>query len=87
MYRPRPPREVTDRTPPVLTGARLANGSFKVSFNSIALTNFTVLASTNLAATNWTLLGAATESSAGKYVFTNAVSAGITQRFYRVRSP
>ncbi len=74
-------------TPPVLTGARLANGSFKVSFNSIALTNFTVLASTNLAATNWTLLGAATESSAGKYVFTNAVSAGITQRFYRVRSP
>ena len=73
---------------PLLAGARLANGSFRVNFNTIANTSFTVLATTNLALplASWTVLGAATEFSTGAYQFTDA-AAGNQQRFYRVRSP
>ena len=76
-------------TPPALTGTRLANGTFRISFANMANTNFTVLASTNvaLALSSWTVLGATTESSAGQYQFIDTQAATNQRRFYRVRSP
>lgn len=74
---------------PLLTGARLANGSFRLNFNTLANTSFTVVATTNLALplASWTVLGAATEFSTGAYQYTDVQASTGQQRFYRVKSP
>ena len=74
--------------PPHLTGAKLTNGTFQISFTNTPGAGFVVLASTNIAlsVTNWTVLGAPTESPVGQYRFIDA-SAGTQQRFYRVSLP
>ncbi len=74
---------------PLLTGARLANGSFRLNFNTLANTSFTVVATTNLALplASWTVLGAATEFSTGTYQYTDVQASTGQQRFYRVKSP
>lgn len=72
---------------PNLAGARLANGSFRISFVNTPGTTFTVLASTNIALpiANWTALGTAIEGPLGEFQFTNSSPAG-NRQFYRVRS-
>ena len=74
--------------PPQVTGVRLPNGTFQISFTNTPGMGFVVLASTNisLAVSNWTVLGAPTESPAGQYQFIDA-AAGNYQRFYRVKLP
>jgi len=72
--------------PPRLSGARLANGAFQLTFTNVTGLNFSILASTNLAAavTNWTVLGMPIETpAAGQYQFTDSVTN--KARFYRVR--
>jgi hypothetical protein len=75
--------------PSNLTGVRQGNGSFLLSFTNTPGASFTVLATTNisLSLSNWSVLGAATESPAGQFQFTDAQSAAHPGRFYRVRSP
>jgi hypothetical protein len=74
--------------PPHLTGVRLTNGTFQISFTNTPGAGFVVLASTNisLSVSNWTVLGAPTESPVGQYQFIDS-SAGNQQRFYRVSLP
>jgi hypothetical protein len=74
--------------PPHLTGAKLTNGTFQISFTNTPGAGFVVLASTNisLSVSNWTVLGTPTESPVGQYRFIDA-SAGNQQRFYRVSLP
>jgi len=76
-------------TTPVLAGTRLANGSFRVSFTNVFGASFSVLATTNisLALSNWTVLGAPTESPSGQYQYTDSQAPSNQRRFYRVRSP
>jgi hypothetical protein len=40
-----------------------------------------------LPASNWTVLGPATENPAGHYQFTDPGATNSAQRFYRVRTP
>ena len=71
---------------PKLTGSRLTNGTFRLTFTNVTGLNFSILASTNIAAvvTNWTVLGAPVESpAAGQYQFTDSITNKM--RFYRVR--
>jgi hypothetical protein len=73
-------------TVPRLSGARLANGSFQLTFTNISGLNFSILSSTNIAtaATNWTVLGMPIETpAAGQYQFTDSITN--KARFYRVR--
>ena len=73
-------------TVPRLSGAKLGNGNFQLTFTNVSGLNFSVLASTNIATavTNWTVLGAPTETpTAGQYQFTD--STANKTRFYRVR--
>jgi hypothetical protein len=74
--------------PPHLTGAKLTNGTFQITFTNTSGAGFVVLASTNisLSVSNWTVLGAPTESPVGQYRFIDS-SAGNQQRFYRVSLP
>jgi hypothetical protein len=73
---------------PQVAGVRLSNGTFQISFTNTPGMGFVVLASTNisLSVSNWTVLGAPTESPAGQYQFIDS-SAGNPQRFYRVKLP
>ena len=71
---------------PNLSGARLSNGNFQLTFTNVSGLNFSILASTNIATavTNWTVLGMPTETpAAGQYQFTDSITN--KARFYRVR--
>jgi hypothetical protein len=77
-------------SPPVLTNATLLrDGAFTFAFSGTAGASFTVFATTNasLPSASWLSLGPATETSAGLFQFTDPSAPGISQRFYRVRSP
>ena len=80
----------TSPSPYSLAGVtRLGNGSVQFRFSNASGLPFTVLAATNVALpfSNWTVLGAPTESPAGQYQFTDPQATNMVQRFYRVRSP
>jgi hypothetical protein len=68
---------------------RIAGGSVQFNFSNVPGATFTILASTNLTKplTNWTVLGTATESPAGRYQFTDPQVVTNPTRYYRVRSP
>ena len=73
----------------LLNPTRLAGGEFQFSFTGTPGTSFTAMAATNvsLGASNWTVLGAATEISPGQFQFTYSDTTNHLQRFYRVSSP
>ncbi|HUA38968.1 MAG TPA: NF038122 family metalloprotease [Candidatus Sulfopaludibacter sp.] len=76
--------------PPLhVKGTNLANGSFQISCTNAPGLGFEVLTSTNIAlsVTNWTVLGAMTESPVGQYQFTDSSAPGNQKRFYRVKLP
>ena len=75
---------------PTLTGAKmLGNGVCQFSFTNIPGAHFTVLSATNLSLpfTNWTVVGAASNTAPGVYLFTSQPATNDAQRFYGVRSP
>lgn len=77
-------------TPPFLTGlTTLSNGALQFSFTNGTPTGFTVLASTNvtLPASNWTVIGGASQISPGVYQFIDLQATNFPQRYYQVRSP
>ncbi|HLX94177.1 MAG TPA: hypothetical protein VKU37_00375 [Verrucomicrobiae bacterium] len=73
---------------PHLIGSKLTNGTFQISFTNAPGLDFAVLATTNLSlsVSNWTVLGALTESPAGQYRFIDSTAGG-QHRFYRVSLP
>jgi hypothetical protein len=71
--------------PPRLTGTRLANGAFQLTYTNTPGTTYTILTTTNLALANWTTLGTNTEISAGHFQFNDGQAATNKLRFYRVR--
>jgi DNA-binding beta-propeller fold protein YncE len=77
-------------TPPTLIVSQvLGNGVFQFAFSNNQDASFTVLSSTNvsLPLTNWTVVGAATNTAPGLFQFTTPPVTNDPQRFYRVRSP
>jgi hypothetical protein len=73
--------------PPRLTGLKLGNGTFQLSFTNTPGTAYTVLASTNLSlsVSNWPVLGTTSETLAGQFQFTDTQATNNQLRFYRVR--
>ena len=69
--------------PPKLSALRVANGKMQLNFTNVTGLNFSVLTSTNLAATNWIVLGMPVESAIGQYQFVDSTTN--KARFYRVR--
>lgn len=69
---------------PKLTGTRLSNGNFELTFTNVTGLGFTVWASTNILSpgTNWVNLGTPSESAVGHYQFTD--TGANKHRFYRV---
>ncbi len=67
----------------------LAGGSIQFAFTNVPGASFTVLTSSNLLLplAGWTVLGAATESPAGQFQFTDPQAVTNPARYYRVRSP
>ena len=77
-------------TPSTLNLVKPATGGLiAFAFTNEAAGRFTVLTSTNVAASagDWMSVGRPFENPAGQYQFTNSVSAVEPQRFYRVTSP
>ncbi|MBC8096476.1 MAG: right-handed parallel beta-helix repeat-containing protein, partial [Akkermansiaceae bacterium] len=68
---------------------KLGNGSVRLSFTNLTDASFPVLATTNLSQSlsNWSVIGYATETSAGTGLiqFTDSQAPFNPQRFYRVR--
>jgi hypothetical protein len=75
--------------PAAANPARGANGAFSFGFNNASNTDFTVLATTNIALPlgQWTILGEAVQNVPGQYQFTDPGAANSPQRFYHVVSP
>jgi len=81
---------VTAPLPAAITlASALANGSFQITLTNTPGASFTVLGAGSLAlpASNWTVLGSATEISPGQFQFTDSQAANYPHRFYRLRSP
>jgi len=74
---------------PVLTNLQTLNGLLTFGFTNSSGAAFGVLASTDatVALTNWTRLGAATETAPGQFQFTDPQASNAPQQFYRVFSP
>ena len=58
---------------------------FRLQFDGVAATPYTVFVTTNLI--NWTPLSPATETTPGHYEFTDADAPNHSTRFYQLRSP
>ncbi len=75
---------------PVLSGLGQSNdGSFQFTFTSTPGACFNVLTTTNLAlpASEWTVLGPATEGPPGQFQFTDLNATDQPAHFYRLRWP
>ena len=82
--------QVAQINPFTLTGMkRLNDGSCQFGFTNIMGAPFSALTATNLtlSLSNWTPLGAVTDSPPGQYQFTDAMATNGTQHFYRISSP
>lgn len=71
---------------PILTNAIInASNKFQFGFTGVATTNYSVLVSTNLA--SWSVLGTASEISAGVFRYIDPQPPTNAVRYYRVHSP
>ena len=90
FYRVRSALSVGTVTTIVLANpTELLNGTFQFSFTNTPGASFSVLATTNLVLplSNWTVLGAVTETSPGQFQFIDLQATNSQNRFYRIRSP
>jgi microcystin-dependent protein len=74
---------------PTLTGALLTNGAVQFSFANSPYATFTVLTATNLSlpSSNWTVLGAPTNTGGNTFQFSVPVATNQPAQYYQVRSP
>ncbi len=81
----------TTPVPPiVLTSTAVElGGIFQFGFTNVSGLSFTAYTTTNVALpfSQWTMLGRVPEISTGQFQFTNAVTSGSGEQFYRVSSP
>jgi len=72
----------------LINPVRRPDGVFELNFNAAPGAQFNVFATTNLtvSASNWTVLGTATEISAGQFRFADTQAINNARRFYRVQS-
>jgi hypothetical protein len=79
---------IASASPALGNPAKVLN-SFQFGFTGQTGKTFSVYASTNLTLpiAQWTSIGAAVETSAGNYSFTDTAATNSVQRFYRVTSP
>jgi autotransporter-associated beta strand protein len=74
--------------PPKFTGIiKLGNGNTTLNGTGTANTTYQVEANTNLATTNWVLLGTVTAGNSGGLSFTDLESTNYPSRFYRLTLP
>lgn len=75
-------------TPLIESVTRIAN-TYRLTFDNVPGKTFSVYGSTNLVTpfNTWTLLGTATEISAGQYQFDDAAAGNSSEKFYRVTAP
>ena len=75
----------------LLSPSKTPNGPFQFSFTNSPNATFAVFAAPSplLPSSNWTVLGAATEITAGHFEFTDSLAANTNspRRFYRASSP
>ena len=76
-------------TPVITSASKVPGGAFQFAFNYTPGVACTTLATTNPAQplANWSVLGGATEVSAGEFQFTDSQATNCPRRFYRFRSP
>jgi hypothetical protein len=77
-------------TSPTLTSVQmLANGVLQFAFTNALGASFTVVSTTNLSLplSNWTVVGAASNTAPGMFQFTSQPTTNDPQRYYGVRSP
>jgi hypothetical protein len=75
---------------PAITAIALTSGNVILSgTNGTVGGNYYVLISTNVAlpATNWTRLATSTFDAFGNFSFTNAVTSGVANEFFRIQLP
>jgi DNA-binding beta-propeller fold protein YncE len=85
-----PVTQGTIGTPPNLTGAQLlVNGVLQFSFTNTPSGSFTVISTTNLSLplSDWTVVGAASNTAPGQFQFTTQMTTNAPELFYGVRSP
>jgi len=71
---------------PAISGYTIqGSGAFHLQFSGTAGRSYTVLTSTNLS--DWTSLGAASETASGKFEFTDTAAPNHSARFYQLRQP
>jgi hypothetical protein len=75
--------------PPRISTSLSSNGAVQLDFTNFTEGPYTILGAYDLAlpASNWPVLGTASEISPGKFHFTDTDATNYSQRFYRVRSP
>ena len=76
-------------TPVITSASKVPGGAFQFAFNYTPGVACTTLATTNPAQplANWSVLGGATEVSAGEFQFTDSQATNCPRCFYRFRSP
>lgn len=81
--------QVAQPDPFTLTGVKQPNGTFQIGFTNIKGGSFSVFVATNLLLpfTNWTSLGAISDSPFGQFQFTDSQATNNPQRFYHIQSP
>ena len=74
---------------PTITSSQIVGGYFQLGFTSYAGLSFSVLTSTNLALplSQWQVLGAPTEGSAGQYHFNDPNNQNGQAQYYLIRQP
>ena len=82
------PEQQFTTSPLLLNPVRRPGGIIELNFTAAPGARFNVLATTNLtfSSSNWTVLGTATEISAGQFRFADTQATNNPSRFYRVRS-
>lgn len=65
--------------------ARASNGGFQFAYTNTGAQSYRVFASSNLL--DWAAIGAATQSSPGRFEFGDGSAANAARRFYQLRAP
>jgi fibronectin-binding autotransporter adhesin len=83
-------QQANPNNPPVLNPlVGLPNGAWRLTFTNDPAIDFSVFATTNVAApwNEWIRLGSSTQLSPGLYQYTDSTATNYPQRFYKVGSP
>jgi hypothetical protein len=72
---------------PRFTAAHWTGSNLRLTGTGMANLTYSILTTTNLASTNWTIIGSTTADTSGSFQFIDAATSSSPQRFYRVSWP